>query len=73
VARPLAWSLDRAFRLIGAKEPPLLSMARRLEAAHPGSDIALLGGFPYADTPYCDAGVMTWAADAACSWGCWCW
>jgi microcystin degradation protein MlrC len=56
-----------SFRMRSDQAPmaPLLSMARRLEAAHPGSDIALLGGFPYADTPYCDAGVMTWAADAA--------
>ena len=56
-----------SFRMRSDQAPmaPLLSLARRLEAAHPGSDIALLGGFPYADTPYCDAGVMTWAADAA--------
>lgn len=28
IAKPLAWSLDRSFRLFGAKDAPLLSMAR---------------------------------------------
>jgi microcystin degradation protein MlrC len=43
----------------------LLAQARALEAAHPGTDISLLGGFPYADTPHADAGVMVWSGDAA--------
>ena len=49
-------------------DPPmadLLAQARALEAAHPGSDISVLGGFPYADTPFADAGVMAWSGDAA--------
>jgi microcystin degradation protein MlrC len=43
----------------------LLAQARALGAAHPGTDISLLGGSPYADTPHADAGVMVWSDDAA--------
>ncbi|MGL6109875.1 MAG: M81 family metallopeptidase [Rubrivivax sp.] len=44
---------------------PLLAIARALEAAHPGTDISILGGFPYADTVHADAGVMVWSDRAA--------
>lgn len=43
----------------------LLARSRALESAHPGSELSILGGFPYADTPQADAGVMAWAADPA--------
>lgn len=43
----------------------LLAEARRLEAGHPGSELSILGGFPYADTPHADAGVMAWAPQRA--------
>lgn len=46
---------------------PLLAQARALQAAHAGADISILGGFPYADTPFADAGVMVWSADAQTS------
>lgn len=46
---------------------PLLAQARALEAAHALADVSILGGFPYADTPCADAGVMVWSPHAQLS------
>ncbi len=56
-----------SFRMRSDQTPMavLLARSRALETAHPGSDLSILGGFPYADSPHGDAGVMAWAADAA--------
>jgi microcystin degradation protein MlrC len=56
-----------SFRMRSEHAPmaELLARARALESAHPGSDLSIVGGFPYADSPHGDAGVMAWAADAA--------
>ncbi len=56
-----------SFRMRSDAAPmaPLLQFARALEAAHPGADLSILGGFPYADTAHADAGVMAWCDGAA--------
>jgi microcystin degradation protein MlrC len=48
----------------------LLQQARQLEAGEAGADLSILGGFPYADTAFADAGVMAWARDAATATKC---
>jgi microcystin degradation protein MlrC len=52
-----------SFRMRSDEAPmaALLAQARALELSEPGSDVSILGGFPYADTPHADAGVMAWA------------